>query len=96
MKLPNFESYGDYSSDNYGNHTLKFFLPGITLWYSYKKIVAYGDNEDGLVVCENDWRPTTGKHLNWIDGGDKKGRKVVEVFDIMLKAALERHLVEEN
>lgn len=96
MELPQFQSYGNYSSDNYGNHTLQFFLPGITLWYSYKTIVAYRDGQDGLVVCENVWGPTTGKHLNWIDGGDKKNRYLQDEFDEALKAALERHFVTER
>jgi|SRR5690349_16305730 len=96
MELPQFQSYGNYSNDNYGNHTLQIFLPGITLWYSYKTIVAYRDSQDGLVVCENIWGPTTGKHLNWIDDGDKKNRIKSDEFDTMLKAALERHFVVER
>lgn len=95
MELPQFQSYGNYSSDNYGNHTLQFFLPGITIYYSYKTIVAYSDNQDGLVVCENVWGTTTGKHLDWIND-DKKSRIKSDKFDTMLKAALERHFVTER
>lgn len=95
MELPQFQSYGNYSSDNYGNHTLQFFLPGITLWYSYKTIVAYSDNQDGLTVCENVWGTTTGKHLNWIND-DKRSRIKSDKFDAMLKTALERHFVTER
>jgi len=33
------------------------------------------------VVRQNDWGPTTGKHLKWIDGGDKKNRVDSETFE---------------
>ena len=35
----------------------------------------------GLVVRENNWGPTTGKHLNAIDGGDKKARLSADAFE---------------
>ena len=91
-QLPTFQNYGNYSSDNYGAHTLQIFLGGLTLYYSYKTIVAYYDILDGQVVCENSWGVTTRKHLNWIDGGDKKNRKSSKVFDAMLEAAIARHI----
>lgn len=43
----------------------------VTLWFSYRTVVAFSTPETGLVVRENDWKGTTGKHLNWIDGGNK-------------------------
>lgn len=46
----------------------------LTLWFSYKTPVAFWTEETGIVVCENVWGTTTGKHLNAIDGGDKKSR----------------------
>lgn len=92
MSLPKIRNYGDYSSDNYGAHTLEVDLETITLYYSYKTIVAYQDREDGLVVSENKWGTTTGKHLNWIDD-DHKSRKPHSVFTKMLEEALNRHIV---
>jgi hypothetical protein len=90
--LPKISNYGQYSSDNYGAHTLKVNLGAITLYYSYETIIAYSDNQDGLIVRENDWSTTTGKHLNWIDGGDKKNRKPASVFNELLQSALTRHI----
>jgi len=90
MSLPNISSYGDYSSDNYGVNTLRVKLVNITLYYSYKTIVAYEDAKDGLVVRKNDWSTTTGKHLNWIDD-DHKTRIEGEVFQKMLAEACTRH-----
>ena len=68
--IPAFDSYGNYSSDNYGAHTLRFTDPSGRDWYfSYRTLVAVYVPGEGLTVHRNDWGPTTGKHLNWIDGG---------------------------
>ena len=71
IRLPRVSGYGHYASDNYGLNTLRIDLGSLVLYYSYETIVAYYDYQDGLVVCENTWSVTTGKHLNWIDGGSK-------------------------
>lgn len=90
--LPSISSYGQYESDNYGVNTLCVDLNNIKLYYSYKTIVAYYDIADGLTVCENAWSVTTGKHLNWIDNGNKKSRLPFDEFKAKLNAALERHI----
>ena len=48
------------------------------------KPVAFRTFETGLVVRENDWGLTTGKHLNAIDGGEKSKRVSGDVFEKML------------
>jgi len=61
-------NYGQYSSDNYGAHTLYFDdAKGNRFYYSYDTLVAFRTAESGLVIRQNDWGPTTGKHLNWIN-----------------------------
>ena len=92
-QLPKITSYGNYSSDNYGVNSLKVVLETITLYYSYETIIAYQDSQDGLIVHQNVWKTTTGKHLNWIDNGNKKSRLDGCKFDEMLQAALDRHIV---
>lgn len=68
--LPQFENYGNYSSANYGAHSLRFFdAAGNCYWFSYSTLVAFHKPGCPRIVHENDWGPTTGKHLNWIDGG---------------------------
>lgn len=47
---------------------------GITYWFSYQTCVAFQDG-DGLRVVRNEWGPTTGKHLNLIDGGSREAVK---------------------
>ena len=78
--LPSFYSYGDYTSGNYGAHCLCFIMGGIDVYFSYKTPVAFR-HKGKLIVRENDWGPTTGKHLNWIDGGDKASRIDGEQFE---------------
>jgi len=67
MNLPSISNYGEYSSDNYGAHTLRVDMAGITVWFSYKTPVAFQAPGCGFVIRQNAWGRTTGKHLNWID-----------------------------
>ena len=87
MELPRFRSYGNYSSDNYGAHSLEFTIGALSVYFSYETPVAFSV-PGGLVVRENDWGPTTGKHLNWIDR-DKSKRISGADFEKALKAELE-------
>ena len=67
-------NYGEYSSSNYGAHTLAFEDKNNTYYFSYDTLVAVRTSK-GLFVRENIWGTTTGKHLNWIDGGSKRAKK---------------------
>ena len=60
----------------------------ISVWVSYETIVAFYDG-DHLVVCDNVWGTTTGKHLNSIDGGRKINRLPYKEFNKKLNS-LER------
>lgn len=90
MKKPSYFVYGDYSNDNYGVHTLCFTdTNGNDFYYSYQTLVAFRCRE-GLFVRQNVWGSTTGKHLNWIDGGEKKERLTEEAFNEAFKKYIER------
>jgi len=78
-------NYGNYSSNNYGAHSLAFQLGDVTVYFSYETPVAFSAPGHGLVVRKNDWGPTSGKHLNWIDGGDHKNRLPGSEFEPLLK-----------
>jgi len=80
-KLPTIAPYRNYSSSNYGAHCLKVETPGLTVWFSYQTPVAFETPSKPRVVRRNDWGPTTGKHLNAIDGGDKKSRVDGQTFE---------------
>ena len=59
---------------------------GGTVWFSYKTPVAF--QKDGpIVVRQNDWGPTTGKHLKYIDDGRKENRVSGTEFEKMLQVA---------
>jgi hypothetical protein len=47
----------------------------LDLYYSYETVIAFCTPETGLVVRTNDWGPTTGQHLNRIDGGSREAQK---------------------
>ena len=86
--LPKIWNYGNYSSDNYGAHSLAVRMGGLTVYFSYKTPIAYETLGD-LVCSENYWSSTTGKHLNWIQP-DKKQRIPNDVFNTQLIAELEK------
>lgn len=85
-------SYGQYSSDNYGAHTLAVEMGTRTIYFSYDTVIAFrGTNSKGEFfncVHKNEWGQTTGKHLNFIDGGDKNARLSDEEFNKQLKRFL--------
>lgn len=95
MFIPTIRSYGLYSSDNYGVNTLYVDFGAIRIYYSYKTIVAYYRPSEGVVVCENNWGTTTGKHLNWIDNGNKKHRLPYDEFQKRLEKALSEVIVQD-
>jgi hypothetical protein len=84
QQLPN---YGRYAK---GQNALVFSMGTIDVYFSYQTIVAFRSDETGLIVRRNEWGPTTGRHLNAIDGGgrDAKKERVGIAFTLMLSDAL--------
>ena len=93
--LPTIRSYGEYKSGNYGAHSLRVDIGTLSLYFSYETVVAFQD-VDGLKVRQNDWSTTTGKHLNWIDGGDKKARLASQDIADALTAQLAQYGLTSN
>lgn len=91
MNLPKINTYGNYSSDNYGAHALCVEVWPITVWFSYRTPVAFQVGTNPMVVRENSWGPTTGKHLNAIDGGNRKGRVSSEEFERLYAEQVEAY-----
>lgn len=86
MELPTFETYCPNTT---AANALRFDFGPITVWYSYKTPVAFRSNIGaGRLVRENEWGPTTGKHLNAIDGGDKASRIPGSQFETILRDTL--------
>jgi hypothetical protein len=61
----------------------------LTIWFSYRTPVGFMAPGTGRVVRTNIWGPTTGKHLNEIDHGDKASRLTGETFEAQLDAILQ-------
>ena len=88
-----FGNYGNYSNDNYGSHCLWFKdIKGNTFYFSYKTLVAF--KHDYKTYIQNQWSTTTGKHLNWIDNGNKKERLTPEQFEAKYKDCFGEDLKE--
>jgi len=69
-----------------GPNTLTIGLPGNKrIYFSYKTPIAFYTPKIGLVVRQNDWSTTTGKHLNAIDGGNKAERIPCKEFEERLE-----------
>ena len=83
MNLPTFETYCDNTT---AGNALRFDLGPITVWYSYKTPVAFALEGESPTVRRNEWGPTTGKHLNAIDSGDKSSRIDGDTFEALLDA----------
>lgn len=83
-------SYGQYSSGNYGVNAMRVDVGMLTLFFSYQTPVAFRTYNSGLVVRENEWGPTTGKHLNWLDSG-RSNRISGEDFENKLQEVLKEH-----
>ncbi len=81
-------SYGEYASDNYGAHALMVDVGNLRLYFSYQTVIAFDHPSTGLVVRKNDWSTTTGKHLNWVDNGNRAKRLCGEEFEAKLAAVL--------
>jgi hypothetical protein len=82
-------SYGNYSSSNYGAHSLLINIGRLTLYFSYDTVVGFEDGI-GQYYCENCWGTTTGKHLNWLCP-DKKLRLPPDEFETKLQETLEKY-----
>ena len=79
MKNVSYYNYGNYSSDNYGAHSLCFVTPTGRYWFSYDTLVAFMIHGEFHII-KNYWGTTTGKHLNWIDD-DHSIREDRKTFD---------------
>jgi len=62
------------SSASAENNAKKVSIAGNHFFFSYETLVAVRDNDGTLSVIQNYWGPTTGKHLNAIDGGSKEAK----------------------
>lgn len=88
-------NYGNYSSNNYGAHCVAIEVGKLTLYFSYNTVIAFTTLKDGLVISENVWSTTTGKHLNWINEY-KQHRISNDEFTEKLNEVLKEHNLNIN
>lgn len=63
----------------------------LRLWFSYSTVIAFKDGYSGPTARENDWGPTTGKHLNQVPSGAVKADRVPSSeFERCLQVVLQR------
>ncbi len=84
------ETYGDYKTNNYGVHSQKITIGKLRLYFSYDTVIAFEDGYLDIVVSENKWKQTTGRHLNWIEP-DKSKRINREKFENKLNELLSKY-----
>lgn len=60
-------------------------IGSVTFYFSYQTCVAVRVGWSKLYVCKNVWGSTTGKHLNWVDGGNKENRIDYDKFKEILE-----------
>lgn len=85
--------YGNSASAK--NNAKEITIGPLTLYFSYRTIVAFQHYSTGLVCRENAWSTTTGKHLNAIMP-NKKSRISEEEFNKKLQPLLDRLVWQEN
>lgn len=83
--MKNLPEISNYSDNPRNPNTTRIDTDDYVVWYSYTTPVAFLVHGQEKVVRENEWSNTTGKHLNMIDGGDKKSRVDSETFQELWK-----------
>lgn len=86
-------NYGNYSSNNYGS-CRAVTIGDLILYYSYNTVVAFRDGNKPLVISQNIWSNTTGRHLNWINP-DKTVRIPNDEFEDTLSRTLRQYKLEK-
>jgi len=82
-------NYGQTIKDN--ANTIAVIIGDLTIFFSYGTIISFSIKGE-LTVRKNEWGSTTGKHLNWIDGGTKESRIDGVEFLVKLSKAIEENI----
>lgn len=69
----------------------KFSLGNLDIYFSYNTAVAFEDSQANLVISQNKWSPTTGKHLSIINK-DVSDRIPYEQFTKELEKAIAKEM----
>jgi len=94
MNLPTIDRYCDGKPNAVGFTLYSPAGDTLRIWYSYQTPVGFALNGK-RTVRENEWGPTTGKHLNTIDGGGSDA-KAARVGLVQFERALAEALAQFN
>ena len=64
--------YGDSATSQ--NNAKLVTVDHVKFYFSYETLIAVEPLNSALIIRQNDWGPTTGKHLNAVDGGSKEAK----------------------
>ena len=84
-------SWEQYCTNTTAVNALAFSLNdgGMKVWFSYRTPIAFRAAwGEPIIVRANQWGPTTGKHINAIDDGDKSNRIDGAKFEVLLSTTL--------
>lgn len=70
---------------------IKFSLGNLDIYFSYSTAVAFEDSQANLVISQNKWSTTTGKHLSYISK-DVSDRIPYEQFTKELEKAIAKEM----
>lgn len=82
MRIPTVSCYAPGTSGDLAN-CIRVDIEPLVLWFSYRTLIAFKVGGLPIVVHENDWGVTTGKHLNAIDREDKGNRVSDQQFQAL-------------
>lgn len=74
MEIPKVNNYYFGQSGVPQANAIAITIKDITLYFSYKTLVALKD-DNGLIISENLWGNTTSRHLNAIEPSEKPRMK---------------------
>lgn len=77
-----------FYNENSAKNAILLTINGVRFYFSYRTLVAVKYSGESATHV-NDWGTTTGKHLNWIDGGSPKTRVTGEVWDNHVAQAMQ-------
>ena len=69
----------------------KFSLGNLDIYFSYNTAVAFEDSQANLVISQNQWSSTTGKHLSYISK-DVSDRIPYDQFTKELEKAIAKEM----
>jgi hypothetical protein len=61
-------------------HETQVTIGNTAVWFSYSTPIAFKIGSNPLVIRQNEWKQTTGRHINNVDNGRKLPRVNGEEF----------------